>query len=689
MQGTQPEQATADPLLAETAEPPWRSPWFRGAVAAFMVLSVVAFYALGLHHYISWEYLRSHLDNLQAAPREHLVLALAVFFLAYVAVSALSIPVEVVLTLAAGALFGRWLGTLAVVVPATVGAALAFLSSRYLLHDWVQRRFGHRLATVNRGMERNGASYLFTIRLTPVIPFFLVNLGMGLTRIRLWTFTWVSFFGMIPSAFLYANAGTALGRVDSPREILSPGVLLSLALLAALPLAVRLYLYWKVPLRTALLALGALLVFGAVALAVRTHSRYVTAPVMDVPVRDFTNAEYPEDPAVRSLHHGQYNGRKLTLIQKDDTHFDFVLDPLHPHVAELVFHNVDVTLMTPGLPEWARGDAGLRRIALTDRQWNRQQVSFTPTSRQIEVTGGDGFEKAKLVSAELAKNCLNAGRWEVLLYVKEDGHKALYYHGWFTFPLGYYGRIFEHNTGLAYWQHWYYLEHWFDPAGTPVRLDALRQVTRERAVPAAFNEDEPILVAGEQVGKRRTVLTDNLLTWKDFQEGRRIRFAQFVLPGRYSVNHPWKNEYWRLAHFEGAVLREVVSPATATPVDEVELEFTGRGGEKCRFLVSGFDLAALPRLPVEDYPRGLYMPMGIGVPPFFQSYADLEDNPPEKGPYFSVLLDRDGRWINHHEVGVDGAVLHRDSEDPSRLHVYLLSYERHTLIGHFVLSTAG
>jgi uncharacterized membrane protein YdjX (TVP38/TMEM64 family) len=694
MQGTQQERASSEPVAPETAAPETPTPpggfaWGRWAVAAGMLLAVILFYALGLHHYISWDYLRGHLERLQALTQEHIFLALAVFFLAYVAISALSIPVEVVLTLAAGALFGRWLGTIAVVVPATVGAALAFLSSRYLLHDWVQHRFGPRLAVINRGIEKNGASYLFTIRLVPLIPFFVVNLGMGLTRIRLWTFIWVSFFGMMPVAFLYVNAGTALASIDSPREILSPSVLVSLALLALLPVAVRLALYWKVPARTLLIAAGVLLALLVVGLAVRTEYRYATAPVMQVSLRELSNADYPEDPANRSLHHGQYQGRKLTLVEKDDTHFDFVLEPTNDHTARVVFRDVDVSLMTPGLPEWTRGDAGLTRIALTDRQWNRQQVTFPADSPHLEVSGGNGFEKANLSTAALAKNCLNAGLWEVLLYVKEDGRDALYYQGWFTFPLGHYGRLFEHNTGLPYWRNWYYLEHWFDPAGTLVRLDGLRQVTAEREVPATFDGQEPVLVAGEQVRKRREVIADNVLAWQDFYDGRRVRFAQFVPPGRYSVKKPWKNHFGRLAHFDRAVLREVVSPATATPLHELELVFTGTRGQPCRLVVSGLDLGALPQLPVEKYPEGLYMPMGIGVPPFVQSYEDLRQHPPDQSPYFSVLLDGEGRWLNHHEVAVDGPVIHRDARDPSLLHVYLLSYERETLIAHITVRTSG
>jgi hypothetical protein len=113
------------------------------------------------------------------------------------------------------------------------------------------------------------------------------------------------------------------------------------------------------------------------------------------------------------------------------------------------------------------------------------------------------------------------------------------------------------------------------------------------------------------------------------------------------------------------------------------LVFLDRNGQKNRFIVSGFEFSALPQLKNEDYPKGLYMPMGIGVPPFFQSYKELKKNPPDKSPYFSVMLDENNAWINHHDAAMDGPVLHRDIDDPNLLHVYLLSYERHSLIGHF------
>ena len=427
---------------------------------------------------------------------------------------------------------------------------------------------------------------------------------------------------------------------------------------------------------------------GRLALSVTgLRGRYHAADVMAVPMKEFSRAEYPEDPANHSEHHGKYSGRRLVLKRNDETHFDFIFEPKYRHIAKVMFRDIDVSLMTPSLPVWTRDDRGLRRLALTDRQWNRQQVSFEPDSPHIEVSGGDGFERENIYSAELAKNCLNAGLWEVLLFNQEQGKKALYYQGWFRFPLGHYRRIFEHQTCLSYPQHFLYLEHWVNPEGTPVSLDRLREVRRERDVPTAVDPSEAILAVGEQFRKRRTLLANNIRVWNDLYEGNNVRFAAFTKPGRYDVRKPWKNKLWRFRRFERGILREVTCPETTHPLQELELVFSNSAGsEKSRFFVSGFDISALPAVPGEDYFKGLYMPMGIGIPPFFQSYEDLQNHPPDKSPFFSVLLDSEGRWLDHHHIAVDGSIMHRDALDPNLLHVYLLSYERHTLTGHFVIS---
>ena len=230
------------------------------------------------------------------------------------------------------------------------------------------------------------------------------------------------------------------------------------------------------------------------------------------------------------------------------------------------------------------------------------------------------------------------------------------------------------------------LEHWFDPAGTVVDLESLRTVVQQVPVDVMWDPQESILVAGEQQRKKRTVLGRNLRQWRDFDTATDLCFASFIAPGRYSVATPWHHEYERIAHLESATLSTVMPAGQCDKVEELELKFRGRDAEICRFVVSGFRWDQLDQLPDEKYPEGMYMPMGIGVPPFFQSYDSLRAHRPDTSPWFSVLLDEQNRWIDHHRAAIDGPVLHRDAVDPDRLHIHLLSYERHSLIRHFVVT---
>lgn len=177
--------------------------------------------------------------QLSAWQAGHPLLAAAAFFLCYVIVTTLSIPGATLLTLLGGALFGQLQGTVLVALAATCGATLAMLISRYLLRDWVQRRFARMMDTVNRGVERDGARYLFALRLAPVFPFFLVNLLMGLTPIPVGRYFAVSLVAMLPAIVVYLNAGRELSQLRSLADILTPGMVLTFALLGLLPLVSR------------------------------------------------------------------------------------------------------------------------------------------------------------------------------------------------------------------------------------------------------------------------------------------------------------------------------------------------------------------------------------------------------------------------------------------------------------------
>jgi uncharacterized membrane protein YdjX (TVP38/TMEM64 family) len=223
---------------------PRRALWPRLLLAALLVAAVAGFYLFGFNRYFSWDYFRANRDHFLQEADDRLPTALLLFFVVYTALTALSVPAAVVLTLIGGALFDRWLGTAVVSAASTCGATLAFLTSRYLLCDFVQRRFGERLRRLNEGIERNGAYYLLTLRLVAIFPFYLVNLGMGLTPIRLRTYVWVSWLGMLPVTFLYCNAGAELRGIESPRDAVSLRLLVSLALLGVVPLLIRKLLQW-------------------------------------------------------------------------------------------------------------------------------------------------------------------------------------------------------------------------------------------------------------------------------------------------------------------------------------------------------------------------------------------------------------------------------------------------------------
>lgn len=186
--------------------------------------------------------MRTRLDGWQNWTRNNLLLAAALFFLVYVGVTALSLPVAAPMSLVAGALFGRWLGTGIVSVAATLGATGAFLASRYLFREWVRGRLGDRLKRIDAGVERDGAYYLLSLRLVPLFPFWMINLAMGLTTMRILPYMLVSWVGMLSGTFLYVNAGTEIGRVESPADVLSPGIIISFVLLAIVPIGFRLIL---------------------------------------------------------------------------------------------------------------------------------------------------------------------------------------------------------------------------------------------------------------------------------------------------------------------------------------------------------------------------------------------------------------------------------------------------------------
>ncbi len=203
------------------------------------LLLTVILLAVNFSQYLTLENAKAQQEALNSYISQRVVSAAAVYFLIYVIVTAFSIPGAAVVTLLGAALFGFWTSLVLVSFASTIGATLAFLSSRYLLRSWVQTKFGLKLTTINQGVERDGSFYLLSLRLIPVFPFFLINLLMGLTPMSVSRFYLTSQIGMLPGTAVYLNAGTQLATINSLSDVLSPSVLASFALLGLFPIIAK------------------------------------------------------------------------------------------------------------------------------------------------------------------------------------------------------------------------------------------------------------------------------------------------------------------------------------------------------------------------------------------------------------------------------------------------------------------
>lgn len=210
---------------------------------AAVVIGVIGVFALfkifHLDQYLTLSYIKASQVKFALLYAEHTVFVIATYMMIYILVTSLSLPGAAVLTIAGGALFGFWIGTFIISFASTIGATLACAISRFLLQDWVQGRFGDKISRINDEVEKEGTFYLFTLRLIPIFPFWVINLVIGVTKIPLSTFYWISQVGMLPGTMVYVNAGKELAKIESLSGILSPGLIFSFALLGLFPITIK------------------------------------------------------------------------------------------------------------------------------------------------------------------------------------------------------------------------------------------------------------------------------------------------------------------------------------------------------------------------------------------------------------------------------------------------------------------
>jgi uncharacterized membrane protein YdjX (TVP38/TMEM64 family) len=204
-----------------------------------LAIIVSLFIYFDLSRFLTLDYIKESQARFQNLYQAHRFMVVSVYMVIYILVTALSLPGAAVMTLAGGGFFGLVTGTIVVSVASTIGATCACLASRFILRDWVQSKFGGKLSAINEGIDKEGSFYLFSLRLIPIFPFFVINLLMGLTKMPIRTYFWVSQIGMLPATIVFVNAGKEIAKIDSVAGIASPTLLISFALLGLFPVTVK------------------------------------------------------------------------------------------------------------------------------------------------------------------------------------------------------------------------------------------------------------------------------------------------------------------------------------------------------------------------------------------------------------------------------------------------------------------
>ena len=355
----------------------------------------------------------------------------------------------------------------------------------------------------------------------------------------------------------------------------------------------------------------------------------------------------------------------LELSPRGDGRYGAKLLPADPHVA---LPDLDLRLLAPRVPRLAQGNPPLTRLALLQREFNRNETHY-------DLGGGLDFS--------IANNCLREGLWEVKLARKEPSRTVLLYHAWTDFPPAEYARLFQEVNGVPIGENEKLFTSYPGLGGFAVPLGELRQVLGETPLaPIETHAGDPLQRLTEQQGKTKLILSPDIATYGDFSAAARqpVALAKFVDPGRYDSGDPMRFDLSWLASPAQMTWRSVRGPKGGTPFPEVEVRFANGN----RIVLADSRLADLPArtsVPATES-EVLKLVCGIGTPDIQASAPDRERELSEDRPRYLMLLDAQGRHLDNHFAGVDGVYAWREAGEPGRLHLWLVSYERIAFVAH-------
>lgn len=404
---------------------------------------------------------------------------------------------------------------------------------------------------------------------------------------------------------------------------------------------------------------------------------------------ELSDSEYPDNPDIdiRSELDGRFAHSNIRFSPTGKHgYYDIVIDPENADSDTIRLSGVNLLEWIPTVPEAIRSDPYLTLIGLNNQEWNRFQVRFNET--QFELAG-ERMESVNTTRFDLANNCLQTGLWEVITYTEEDGKQKPCYHGWFDFPPALYAELFVLRNGMSFDDHAASMVDFVPTESRLLNTSLLRTV--HSSIPLAFEELNAVMypLIGERSKKATNIVyPENCGQIADFHTDEAL-FATFSPPGVYVRSDPRSTQLGRFTKLDRVTASVVNSTISGqSGLLEFELGFSDADGRHTTFVLGGIDPARIPVQPLESAHKGWQMPMGIANHSFYESYEEAMERSSLINPWYAYLTDGEGKWIDSHDVGIDGPLMHRDAQDPSILHLWILSFERHALVGHYLLNTA-
>lgn len=395
----------------------------------------------------------------------------------------------------------------------------------------------------------------------------------------------------------------------------------------------------------------------------------------DFPIQNLSDEEYPDNPDIgfRATDYAQQYFTEGKLAPQGKEHYQLYFCNQKDTVF---FDKLDLSEFIPTIPNGFKKDNYLSLITCINQEWNRNQVQFDKSSFRST--------NSRIVRVDVARNCLNSYLWEVILYVQEKEKTLPYAHGWFNFPKDLYAQLFQEKNGQPFSRYQASLEEWVDPPSQPIQLPLLRRPLANVAITWVDSSDAMYPVAGARQKKFKEIITPaKFATMRDLQSDA-TTFATFSPPGFYNKKDPRQTELGRLKNLQHVQLFQIVSAINGDTLHELQLLFQDQeGGRKTQLILGGLDLAQFPVLPTSQANKGWKASMGFSNHTFYEKYTTHITHKTQNNPYYGYLATSKGNWLDSHRIGIDGPIFHFSDAERKILHLWLLSFERHALVGHY------